>query len=471
MLQLFLFVLLFLSFFSCSPEENTEAPSRDFVIATGYPLGDLDPFSTTGLGASLIELIHPSLFQFSKNQELIPQLVQEYHWNHEKTLLKVKLKGAWAQEVKNSFERAKNPQGGALGNLLEHLQEVRVDSPTEVTFFLKRFDRAFTLALSQLPIVMDQKKYSPLGSFLLQSHIPDQVVLERIQKSDKVVNRIVLKSIPNPRRALRDLVAGEVDLIFFMPTADFEVLGDIEEISQGQFETRILYFLLENRQKNSALFPWKFLNANYDRGLFLREQKIKEWIPAFHPLPEAEKTIISPLKLSNLQQARMPSYPPSTRTLSFLNLNPRDPQLARQLKRDFQERGVDLKLNPLSPSDFQERVFQKRDFDWVLMPVNIKDALLTLYLIFHSSGKVGGLNVSGYHHPEFDQAMEEARFSPDDLQSKQAFSRALQVLMEDPPGLFLYWMNTPVVYQRRCVGFHFNSNEFFSSLKEVRCDP
>ncbi len=440
------------------------------MIATGYPLGDLDPFSTTGLGASLIELIHPSLFQFSKKRELIPQLVEQYQWNPEKTLLRVKLKGPWAQEVKNSFERAKGPQRGPLANLLENLHEVRLDSSSEVTFFLKRFDRAFTLALSQLPIVMEGKEQSPLGAFRLQSHVSDQVVLERVEKSDKEVNRIVLKSIPNPRRALRDLVAGEVDLIFFMPTADFEVLEDIQEVSQGQFETRILYFLLENRKNNSVLFPWKSLNANYDRGRFLREQKIREWTPALLPLPEAEKNaVLSSMPV--LQKDEVPFHSPSSRTLSFLNLNPRDPQLARQLKRDFQEWGVDLKLNPLSPADFQQAIFQRRDFDWVLMPVNIKDVLLTLYLIFHSSGKVDGLNVSGYHHPGFDQAMEEARFSPDDAQSKQAFSRALQVLMEDPPGLFLYWMNSPVVYQNRCVGFHSNSNEFFSSLKEVRCEP
>ena len=91
------------------------------------------------------------------------------------------------------------------------------------------------------------------------------------------------------------------------------------------------------------------------------------------------------------------------------------------------------------------------------------------YLIFHTPEGPNSLNVSGYSNPGFDAAIQKARFERDLAKSKQYFGEALRALMQDPPGLFLGWATTPLVYRKECSGFQSSMAEFFESLKDVQC--
>ncbi len=463
-----IFLSLLILFSSCDSETQRKSGSKDFVLASGIPIGDINPFGLrVGIGANLADLIHRPIFKINAQGELVGELATKFTWENNGLLLRVILREDRAQDVKATFESVKKLRGGDLKEGVRHVKDIHVVGPNEVMFIFDKYDRAFSLIASQLPIVSDSKS---TGDFSLNALSESEVSFYRKQPSAYHVNRIIVKSIPSPRRAIRELVAGNVDFLFLAHQGDYNVLRDLPDVAIGEISTKMLYLVLENKVTSKREIDWKYLNNTIDKKSIIQELGQGGLEIAYLPdSPESAKN--KPVILEDNPEANVRSSNKPPRVLSFLGKQAVDRKLARILKRKFESVGFPIELKVLSPQEFEKEVIVARSFDLLLLPFNIKDPLVSNYLIFHSSGKEQGLNWSGYSNSAVDINLDAARYSFDAKNAQISFEKAMQAMADDPPGLFLFWLKIPIVYRQSCTGFKFSSNEFFSSLKDVRCEP
>lgn len=457
---------------ACRPPQDgsSSRASSDLTLATVVPIGEVKPFSSRqGVGANLVELLYRPLFRFSKGGVIEPELVQSFEWKDGGKDLRITLEAGQVDNVQYTLDYVRKLPIPEFKEGLKNLKSIERVSDTELVFHLEEFDRIFPFLLSQIPI-LSKTSGETTGDFKIESQKEEEVVLSRKVPSSSGVNRIIVKQISSPRRVIREFVAGNVDLSFLTDEAAAEVLSDIKDLGFGELESSFLYFVLVNRRRDDLdKLRWADIGANLDRADMIKQLEMKGLVEASVPVkpgslwssvnfPVPTKNAIA---VGNLR----------TLSLSFLNTQSTESRIALLLKRHLEEMGIPISLNHLNPQEFGQRILQSKDFDLVLLPYAMKDALSSIYLVFHSAEEEGSVNLTGYSNKQVDRRLEEARNAYDDVAARQAFSSAMEEMMKDPPGIFLFWLKTPILYRKSCSGFKFNTNDFFSSLKDVRCEP
>lgn len=468
MRNLIFFLILTLLFQSCKQSKPRLIESKDLVLATGIPIGDLEPYSSReGIGSNLVDLLYRPLFRLTSQGQIIPDFARKVVWDEGANTLKVILNTPKADDVKKSIEKAKSLIGGGFYEALVNLETIEILSPHELNFKLKSFDRAFLSIVEHLPIILFSESVKTSGEFEIEAVKEDEVSLVRKMKSDQSVNKVVVKVISSPRRAMRELVAGNVDVVILASRGDYEILKDNPEIKFGEMLTNIVYLVLENRNQRPRIeyINWAQVSRLIDRNSIIHALGKESMAPADAPDPLYKKGIEESggkLEVRSL---------PKERVLSLLGEQSRDVMIGRVLKRRLQEIGLELSLLPHDSKSFGREVIFNKNFDLVLLPINIKDPIITNFLAFHTPKGPNSLNYSGYSNEEVDKLLEEARYFQNEEFARQSYLKAIKAIREDPPGLFLFWLKIPIVYRQSCTGFKFSSNEFFSSLKDVRCEP
>ncbi len=474
-----LLILSLIGFVACQGESLPPPPSKNLTIATSLPIGGIDPFtSRSGMGANIIELLYRPLFRLDPNYHITPDFAREVYWeDSRKTNLMVQLNENFAEDVKSSVENARKKASGDLFEGLKNLEVIVVEAPNRVRFSLKKYDRAFPVVMSQIPIVRFSGAQKETGEFRILKQSDAEVVLVRNVESITKVNKIIFQVIPSSRRVMRELVAGNIDFIFFARESDFKVLTDIPGIKIDRIQSRILFQVLENRKgvaKRSNL-DWVALGRLIDGQQLVGEvEDSVGYLPEF-PVPKEDPWYpkVPEVAVETAPAIFETAYKDkSKRHLSFLGEQSRDRKVARILKRSFESMGVNLNLNDLSPEEFNKEIFIDRNFDLALLPFNVKYTLVSNILVFHSPSDVNSLNFSHYSNELVDRFLDEARYSLNDVEAKNYFSQAMYELSKDPPGIFLFWLKIPIVMRESCSGYRFDTNsEFFTSLKDVRCEP
>jgi MarR-like DNA-binding transcriptional regulator SgrR of sgrS sRNA len=266
-------------------------------------------------------------------------------------------------------------------------------------------------------------------------------------------------------------VAGNVDMSFLTDDKTGLTLQELPNLGFGELKSTFLYFALVNRSREDlGNFPWKQLSGRLNRDEMIRQLETTGLEAAVAPVHPEDPWFALDSVLGSNEGSKAIS---AKRRLSlyYLDLQPIVGRIALLLKRNVSEAGVELDVQQLPPEEFRKKILIEKDFDLVLLPYAIKDALSSNYFVFHSAEGAGSVNLSGYRNLEVDKYLEEARYESDNARAKASFSKAVSAMMEDPPGIFLFWLKTPILYRKSCTGFKFNTNEFFSSLKDVRCEP
>ncbi len=391
-------------------------------------------------------------------------------WEPSRNELLISLKFPNAEDVKNTVEEGRKITGHHFLEGLKSLQDIKVMTPKKVVFKLKKYDRAFIHFLSVLPIIPNTGN-SNFGAFRILDNKEDLVVLKRISPEKDKIEKIKILTVPSPRKAIRQLVAGKVDMVLLANPGDLAILRDFKEISMTEVGGQFIYLVLEN-QKEKALkneIEWSLINAkilekiNHDKKF----NKFKN--PTENPNSPLWSQIEGRLKPLSGDQKKISSSSISRRQLSFLGFHYGDRWLARMVKRHLEEWGIQIDLEPLTPKEFENKIFSSGRFDLVLIPVHIKDPILDLFFLLHTPEGTQSLNFGGYSNREFDRAIEAARYENDPQNAKKFFEKALDELIKKPPGLFLWGSNPPLVYRSDCHGFSSDPSQFFRSLQDVQC--
>ncbi|MFH0820302.1 MAG: peptide ABC transporter substrate-binding protein [Candidatus Peregrinibacteria bacterium] len=112
-------------------------------------------------------------------------------------------------------------------------------------------------------------------------------------------------------------------------------------------------------------------------------------------------------------------------------------QIAELLQDQWKRMGVELEIDVLDPSTFQERLM-KRDYDLLLFGQNL-GYNLDSYPYWHSSqAKEGGYNLSQFKNFGVDSLLEAARLEEDEGRRKVLLSSIQRILSQEVPAVFLY---------------------------------
>jgi ABC-type transport system substrate-binding protein len=136
--------------------------------------------------------------------------------------------------------------------------------------------------------------------------------------------------------------------------------------------------------------------------------------------------------------------------------------LARALARvklDWASLGVDLRLEPLSPAEFEERWRSTRDYDLIAYAYDLYPGF-TDFDLYGSRWDIRrnafGWNPGGYANPEADEAIAEYLASATLEDQRRSLRQLQQAVDDDPFGLWLGFPGDPVLVAADVLGFQPN---------------
>jgi len=147
-------------------------------------------------------------------------------------------------------------------------------------------------------------------------------------------------------------------------------------------------------------------------------------------------------------QALDRARPKASDRIHFTCLVPPDAlneRVALEVKRQFEAVGVDMSVEEVPQEQLFERL-GKGDYEATLFEFISGPTLFRPYLVWHSGGP---LNWGRFGGPTIDKALDAVRFSGTDAEYRAAVANLNQILLEDPPGVFLAWQERARAVSRR----------------------
>lgn len=149
-------------------------------------------------------------------------------------------------------------------------------------------------------------------------------------------------------------------------------------------------------------------------------------IPGYHYDPEKAKQLLAEA-----------GYPDGGFTLEFATSPSFDQRVVQAIQGDLAKIGITVNINMTDHATYLKKV-QDPERKWGNIRMGIwscscMDADGTIYPLFRT-----GTVWSSYSNPEFDAEVDAARSTTDEAVRLEHYSRALQILHEDVPGIGLY---------------------------------
>jgi len=113
-------------------------------------------------------------------------------------------------------------------------------------------------------------------------------------------------------------------------------------------------------------------------------------------------------------------------------------ETADSIKNAWQQIGVQVTINTVSPEDVATNAIPNRDYDALLFG-NILGPSSDLYSFWDSSQDLfPGLNLAMYNNPKVDTLLNAIRANPDDAARTAQFASVQNIIASDTPAVFLY---------------------------------
>ena len=131
-------------------------------------------------------------------------------------------------------------------------------------------------------------------------------------------------------------------------------------------------------------------------------------------------------------------------------------QYGELLRAQLAEVGADVRLVPLEPPVFAERVFTERDFDTnIISYCNGTDPEIGVRRMFTSAniGPVPFSNAAAYSNPEVDRLFAQAQQTVDEARRGQLYRRMQEIVVRDMPYVWIVETESTRAHRSRCSGF------------------
>jgi peptide/nickel transport system substrate-binding protein len=466
------------------------------------------------MSARLSDLIFDGLVRLDEKLGVQPHLATSWEFSNDHRILTFHLqKGVTfhdgveltADDVKFTFDQMKKP--GLRTAYLYDVQEIgdiTIKDRYTVQMRLKTAGASFlsNLVVGILPKhLLDNRniddldfKSHPIGTgpFKVVTHSVTGSLLQANENyfmGRPLVDQLVVKVYPSQEAVWGGLLRGEIDFFSHLSPIDFERLHQVATVRLYTALQPYYYLLAFNVR--SPLFRnqtvRRALNYAIDKEAIIRKVLKgygqvsggtvypNSWAynPGVKPYPYDPLKALALLNSAGWQDRNGDHFlDKNDRHFEFTAYTNRGDDLKQRVLLLIQQQLFDLgikmnvKLFDATDTDF---LFQKR-FDAHFPEIEAVGDPDLSYKYWHSSQIDGGFNVGSYRNAEVDRLLEEGRHTFDRTKRKAIYDRFQQVLLDDPPGIFLFWTDYLVGVNTRFKGVKISPAGPFANIREWYVD-
>ena len=256
------------------------------------------------------------------------------------------------------------------------------------------------------------------------------------------IGRIVVANYPSVRAAWAEMLRSRIDMLWEVGADALDSLGASSKISTFTFVRRYQYAVVMNNQ-SEAFRSKAFRQAvNYaiDREAIVRDGLNGHGVVSTSPVWPYHYAFKPGLAVFGYNVSRaaqlLSDVPQSAAGRHFTCLVRPDADIERIaliVKRQLQQVGIEMSIEEV-PVDQQIAAFKSGRFEAALTEMISGPTLLRAYQLWHSNGFMN------YHSPSIDAALDEIRYAASDEAYLSAVAHLQQTAMDDPPAIFLAWM-------------------------------
>jgi peptide/nickel transport system substrate-binding protein len=324
------------------------------------------------------------------------------------------------------------------------------------------------------------------GAFMLESWNRNQNIIlaenrNSVSWSAGMPEKLIFKIIPDYNSRLTQLRNGEIDFAEDIQHTDAEALSRISHLTAGVIPGREYDYIGWNNLdvdslKNGVRYEHKFFGSSrirkalshaINRDEILAESLGSYGDAAFGPVtpifekaynknlkpyefnPQLAKNILSEEGWSDKNKNGIVEKNGTEFifTLHIPSGNPRRSFAAAIVKNNLLSVGINARIVELEPAVFFERMFNRELDAWmagwsVPIPPDPKP-------YFHSDAVSNPLNVMNYENREANKILEQASNTKSPEERNSLLLKLQEVLYEDPPVTFLYWIDNIFIYNNR----------------------
>jgi peptide/nickel transport system substrate-binding protein len=436
----------------CGPGDGpvgNHPETTTLVIGVAAPAtGDAD----AGMRQTAENLTFEGLLNYGRDGRPVPFLASQWSRSDDGLALRLQLQPAatfhdgspvTAAIVRDSLLKGL-PRN--LGPAFEDVQEIRAPSDHEVEIVLKQ-PSAFAIEALDVPIAKSGARRIGTGPFELVDGgtVANGGTVEMRSNPNyylgrPAVDHIMFKPYASVRSAWADLLRGQVDMLYEVGVDALDSMQPSKQVSVFSYRRHYAYVVIFNTNRPALRDPAvrRRLNAAINRQQLIEDALGGRGAPATGP--------VWPAHWANQPDAPGFNYAPEDLTgrsgatprirLRCLFGNPDFERLALVVQRQLQSVGVDLDLEVL-PADSVVSRWHSADFDLILTDAISGPSLARPYLFWHSQSP---LNYGRFSSRAVDASLDAIRHAPDDDAYKGGVAAFQRAIMDDPPALFLAWI-------------------------------
>jgi len=470
--------------------------------------------------------IGPSL-NVSGDKDFVPRLASSWAWASDSLSIAFSLdpRVHWhdgaplrAADVRFSFAAyTSDSVASDTKSLLGNIDSVTVrDSLTAVFWFKRRMPHQFFEATYHMyilpehllaPIGMGKLVDSPFaknpigtGQFRFEQWVPNvriALVADTLNGRGRAkLDRLIFSLAPDYGAATMKLFAGDADFYEAIRPenlADAARLKTLRLVRAPKLEYGLLHFNLFARRDTIKTSPFfadvrvrRALGMGVDRLSMERNVLDTLGVMALAPVPRAliPDTLILKQPPFNVAAARAMLDSSGWVIPAGDSVRVRDgvrfafeilavstsvvgKSYSVLLQQQLRALGIDVRVRTLDPAAIGEKL-DTRDFDafirgWIMTPGRLGMGEIW--------GSRGSQNAGLYRSREFDAVFDSAVVAFDAESSKRLWSSALQLLIDDQPGIYLYEPLSPLAVHQRIRPAPFRPDAWYANIADWSVDP
>jgi peptide/nickel transport system substrate-binding protein len=325
-----------------------------------------------------------------------------------------------------------------------------------------RFRRPSPFMLDSLEVMIQKRGPPAVGTGPFVQSDPKSLTELRANSHYRMgapaVDRIAVTTFPSVRSAWADLLRGQIDMLMDVGADALDSLETSSQVSIFTYTRHYQYLVAFNTQAPVLKSPQvrRALAMAVDKNALVRDALNGRGVPSAGPvwpqnyafrddfptLAHDVQAAAAALASTGAQQGGRP--------LHFTCLVPPDvinERIALVLKQQMAAVGVNMSLEETSMDHIIDALKQRR-FEAALVEGVSGPTLLRSYQLWHSQGAV---NPGGFGSPRIDAALDTIRHAASDDDYRQAVAAFQQTIVDDPPAIFLAWIQRARAVTNRFV--------------------
>ncbi len=475
-----LFTFLSLLLLSCSTPDQAE---DELVVGLDSRIRSIDPRYATDANSQYIEsLIYCSLFEFDRQAQIRGQVVSRYHWIDEKSL-SLELKAGFqfhngealtAAHIKDVFDNFLESNVYPRKFAFHNLQSIEIIDKRNIVFHLKKSEPSFLQNLVFGLFLEKEDQLIGCGHYQIDTKNSHELILSS-NNPNLQFQKLKFKFVKDVRTRFSKLQRGEIDLI--QNALNYDLVHILDQAENS------LYI------SSSVGLNTAYIGLNF-RDPFIASAKVRQALSlAISPQKIIDKMfyghaiaatgLLLPTDPYHEESLESHVYDPSLAKKLLTGLDipelvlavPNDPfrvQVAKALAEQWQQVGVNVKVQSMDWGKFKNDVDHGVAQMWLLKWTGFKDPDILRYLFSSKSIPPDGANRGYYQNKELDQLLDLAASTLDSEERKKLYGKVQLILSDDLPYLFLWHEHNVAIKNNRLKDYQIYLDGRFDGLLEYR---